>query len=284
MALIRSRDALVHEAIRVDNPNLTIVPDFTNCWVYDYQNEDDGRVSCYVHGKHGTGLRGRMRVKYNKYDVDVMTINVNKVIPKSAAMTTTGALHAINLLYGFALRFDEVIDHPIVNDVIILEPTERSLLWRGRTEFYQKEPPPTLASMITARDLDISGVDEFGMSIALVGSVLSMRHDYTAVKESLKPLAANVVLDTAAASALVTALRSVDGVSWGFVADSLWTLCGATVAYNGAAADVNMPEIADIFRPDFDRVLVLTPVANEQTRFAPTPIVFHYNEYSIVRS
>lgn len=284
MALIRSRDALVHEAIRVDNPNLTIVPDFTNCWVYDYQNEDDGRVSCYVHGKHGTGLRGRLRVKYNKYDVDVMTINVNKVVPKSAAMTTTGALHAINLLYGFALRFDEVIDHPIVNDVIILEPTEKSLLWRGRTEFYQKEPPPTLASMITARDLDISGVDEFGMSIALVGSVMSMRHDYTAVKESLKPLAAGTVLDTAAASALVTALRSVDGVSWGFVADSLWTLCGATVAYNGDVADVNMPEIADIFRPDFDRVLVLTPVANEHTRFAPTPITFHYNEYSIVRS
>lgn len=284
MALIRSRDALVHEAIRVDNPQLTIVPDFTNCWVYDYQNEDDGRVSCYVHGKHGTGLRGRTRVKYNKYDVDVMTINVNKVIPKSSAMTATGALHAINLLYGFALRFDEVIDHPIVDDVIILEPTEKSLLWRGRTEFYQKEPPPTLASMITARDLDISAVDEFGMSLALVGSVMSMRHDYTAAKEVLKPLTQGTVLDTSAASALVTALRAVDGVSWGFVADSLWSLCGATVAYNGALADVNMPEIADIFQTGFDRVLVLNPIADENTRFAPTPIVFHYNEYSIVRS
>lgn len=284
MALIRSRDALVHEAIRVDNPQLTTLPDFTNCWVYDYQNEEDGRVSCYVHGKHGTGLRGRLRVKYNKYDVDIMTINVNKVIPKSAAMTTVGALHAINLLYGFALRFDEVIDHPIVNDVIILEPTEKSLLWRGRTEFYQKEPPPTLASMISARELDISAVDEFGMSIALVGSVMSMRHDYTAVKDVLSQVTAGTVLDTDAASSLVTALRSVDGVSWGFVPDSLWTLCGATVAYNGPVADVNMPEIADIFQTGFDRVLVLNPIANETTKFAPTPIVFHYNEYSIVRS
>ncbi len=284
MALIRSRDALVHEAIRVDNPQLTIVPDFTNCWVYDYQHEDDGRVSCFVHGKHGTGLRGRTRVKYNKYDVDVMTINVNKVIPKSSAMTTSGALHAINLLYGFGLRFDEVIDHPIVNDVIIIEPTELSLLWRGRTEFYQKEPPPTLAGMVTARDLDISAVDEYGMSLALVGSVMSMRHDYTAAKEVLKPLVAGTVLDTVAADALVTALRAVDGVSWGFVPDSLWTLCGATVAYNGPLADVNMPDIADIFQTGFDRVLVLTPIADEVTRFAPTPIVFHYNEYSIVRS
>lgn len=284
MALIRSRDALVHEAIRVDNPNLSIVPDFTNCWVYDYRNEDDGRVSCYVHGKHGTGLRGRLRVKYNKYDVDVMTINVNKVIPKSSAMTTVGALHAINLLYGFALRFDEVIDHPIVDDVIILEPTEKSLLWRGRTEFYQKEPPPTLASMVTARDLDISAVDEFGMSRALVGSVMSMRHDYTASKEVLKTYVGGTVLDSAQASTLVTALRAVDGVSWGFVDNSLWTLSGATVAYNGPLADVNMPEIKDIFRSGFDRVLVLNPIANEVTKFAPTPIVFHYNEYSIVRS
>lgn len=277
MAIIRSRSVLIIDAVKRDNPGLEHL-DRSNTWVYRFREELDGRMSCLIHGRYGMGAYGRLRVKYNKLDVDVMTKECDKGIPLSAAMSTVGVLATINELFGFALKYDEIIDHRIEGGVIILEPKANSSLYRGRTEFQFVSPGPSLAGIITDREMDISAMDTYGLSTQLVGSVLTMGHDYTEFLPELSALAVNDVIDQAAATLLSPKLKTIDGVSWGVSTGAQWTLVDARVVYNGNTADATNPMVSK----KFDKVLILQLPTG--VGFSDAAIVFHYNTYSTIWS
>jgi len=275
MALIRNRNVLVIDAIIRDNPELSHL-DRSNVWVYRFREEEEGKASALVHGRYGMGAYGRTRVKYNKLDVDIMTAECNKKLPRTAAMSTVGVLATINELFGFALKYDEIVDHPIVDGLIILEPKSSSPLWRGRTEFYFFDPGPALGTLITDREIDLSEMDKYGISLAFPGSILSMGHDYTELRAELSVFNPDAIISQSVATDLSVKLRAIDGVSWGFLPDTLYSLAGAKVIHNGPVSEVP-PVAVDMVASKFDRVLVLELSGN--VGLSATPVVFHYNNY-----
>lgn len=275
MALIRNRSVLVIDAIIRDNPELSHL-NRSNVWVYRFREEEEGKASALVHGRYGMGAYGRMRVKYNKLDVDVMTLECNKTLPRTAAMSTVGVLATINELFGFALKYDEVFDHPIVDGLIILEPKPSSALWRGRTEFYFYDPGPGLGTIITDREMDLSAMDKYGVALAFPGSMLSMGHDYTELRAELSVFNSDAIISQAVATDLSVRLKAVDGVSWGFLPNTSYSLAGARVIYNGPVSGVP-PVALDMVASKFDCVLVLE--LSGDVGLSATPVVFHYNNY-----
>lgn len=279
MAAVQKRELLVLEAIKADNPGIEGL-NISNTWVYDYQQEGNGKVSCFIHGRYGTGMRDRLRVTYNKLDVEVMTRECSKTIPRSAAMSTAGVLAVINDRYGFAMRFDEIEDLPIVNGVIRLEPKPESKLWQGSTAFSFYDPPPKLSDAIIEREYELE-VDKFGISIQTYGGLLSYGHDYTKVGGVLDALTQDQVISQATATSLSAALKSVDGVSWGFIPQTKWSLADATVAYVGPTANAPV-ESHDVVNTGYTDVVILLPADGVELSVQPIP--FHYNTYTIVRS
>ena len=280
MALIRNRSVLIIDAIIRDNPELSHL-NRSNVWVYRFREEEEGKASALVHGRYGMGAYGRTRVKYNKFDVDVMSKECNKRLPRTAAMSTVGVLATINELFGFALKYDEIVDHRIVNGLVILEPKSSSPLWRGRTEFYFYDPGPALGGIITDREADISAVDKYDVATAFPGSMLSMGHDYTELRSTLSAFIVDAVIDQSTADDLSVKLKGIDGVSWGFLPDTAYSLAGARVVFNGLVSEAPA-SASDMISSKFDNVLVLELSGN--VNLSATPVVFHYNNYTTIWS
>ena len=89
------------------------------------------------------------------------------------------------------------------------------------------------------------------------------------------------MIDAATATSLSSGLKSVDTVPWGFVPDTLYSLAGAEVLYNGLSSVV-----PDEWRPYtttwYDYVLVLKPV--NSVGLTDFPLIINYNVYSELRS
>lgn len=280
MALIRNRSVLVIDAIIRDNPELSHL-DRSNVWVYRFREEEEGKASALIHGRYGMGAYGRTRVKYNKLDVDIMTQECNKQLPRTAAMSTVGVLATINELFGFALKYDEIIDHRIVDGLIILEPKSSSPLWRGRTEFYFFDPGPGLGTIITDREADLSAMDKYVVASETPGSILSMSHDYTELRAELGVFVVDAIISQSVATDLSVKLKAVDGVSWGFLPNTLCSLANARVIHNGSVASAPV-EAVDMVSSKFDNALILE--LSGTVGLSATPVVFHYNHFSTIWS
>ena len=283
MPLIRSKARLIIEAVAADNPDLPFVPTLDNCYVYALQSTESKRSAAIVHGRFGTGYCGRHWVWFNKYDVAVMTKNCNLDVVENGGRTTLAYLEEINRRFGFDLKPSEVQDIPIMNNGTIcrLKPQMECLMYTGTVDFNIVGPQPDLSELITVRELE----PEFNhndVGLEIPGAILAQGHDYSEVADVLETITGT--LDTASAMTLSTALKSIDTVPWGIVANTLYSLVDASVLYNGPV--VGAPQSlkdAGLIMPGYDSMLALTPVT-ENTGFTDTPIVIHYNVYIEIRS
>ena len=283
MPLIRSKARLIIEAVAADNPDLPFVPTLDNCYVYALQSTESKRSAAIVHGRFGTGYCGRHWVWFNKYDVAVMTKNCNLDVVENGGRTTLAYLEEINRRFGFDLKPSEVQDIPIMNNGTIcrLKPQMECLMYTGTVDFNIVGPQPDLSELITVRELE----PEFNhndVGLEIPGAILAQGHDYSEVADVLETITGT--LDTASAMTLSTALKSIDTVPWGIVANTLYSLVEASVLDNGPV--VGAPQSlkdAGLIMPGYDSMLALTPVT-ENTGFTDTPIVIHYNVYIEIRS
>lgn len=283
MPLIRSKAQLIIEAVAADNPNLPFVPTLDNCYVYALQTTESKRSAALIHGRFGTGYCGRHWVWFKKYDVAIMTKNCDLEVVENGGRTTLAYLEEINRRFGFDLKPNEVQDLPIMDNgtVCRLKPQMECLMYTGTVDFKLVGPQPDLAELITQRELEPM-FNHHGVGVDIPGAMLAQGHDYSEVTDVLVKIADT--LDTAGATTLSTALKSIDTVPWGIVANTLYSLVGASVIYNGPV--VGAPQSlkdAGLIMPGYDSVLALTPVT-ENTGFTDTPIVIHYNVYIEIRS
>lgn len=283
MPLIRSRSRLIIDAVAADNPDLPFVPTLENCYVYGLQTVQAKKSVAMIHGRFGTGYRGRIQVWFNKYDVKTLTHNCDRNVINNGGKTTLAYLEEINRRYGFELKPNEIQDLPVMSGGTICRLTIQleCLMYTGTVDFRITEPQPDLSELITIRDLEPQ-FNTHGMGTAIPGAVLAQGHDYSDVADVLS--AVTGTLDTASATSLSTALQSIDTVPWGIVAETLYSLVGAEVLYSGPT--VGLPaelQVNDLLMPGYAYVLVLKP-AHVNTGLTATPILYHYNVYTAIRS
>lgn len=280
MALIRSVATLVIEAIAKDNPDMPFKPTVDNCIAYDLRYLDDTKATCKVKAIFGTGLRGRSQVVYNKLDVDILTQGIDREFPRTLGTNTWAFLPLINARYGLDLKPSEVINLPILDSGNTCRLTIRpeSLIFCGTVDLQVRTPLPGIGEAVTQREItpDFNTWD-FGSTIP--GMFLTRGHDYSDISALLTTL--NVGTPSAQViSNLATALRNIDTVPWGIVENTLYSLAGSEVLFNGSPAA--MPEQYKGNNSEhFDRVLVLSPVG---TTGLSAPLVVNYNLYSDLRS
>lgn len=283
MPLIRSKARLIIEAVAADNPNLPFVPTLDNCYVYALQTIEAKRSAAIIHGRFGTGYCGRHWVWFKKYDVAIMTKNCDLEVVDNGGKTTLAYLEEINRRFGFDLKPNEVQDLPVMNGgkTCRLKPQLECLMYTGTVDFSIVGPQPDLAQLITQRELEpVFNPHQVGVSIP--GAMLAQGHDYSDVADVLTTVSGT--LDTAVAMQLSTALQTIDTVPWGIVANTLYSLVGAVTLYSGPTVGIP-PELqlTDYVMPGYDSVLVLQPDTVD-TGFTNTPIVIHYNVYTVIRS
>lgn len=281
MSLIRSKSKLVIDAVITDNPNLPFVPSIENCYVYGLKTTTAKKTTAYLQGRFGTGYRGRALVTFNKYDVATMTLNCDRDVVGNGGRTTLAYLEEINRRYGFDLKSSEVQDIPVMSNGTIcrLAIQRESLLFTGTVDLRIIQALPDLNEQITVRDLE-PVFNPAGVGTLVGGQMLAGGHDYSEVASVLREVSGP--LDAPTAATLSAALQSVDTVPWGIVSDTLYSLVGATVLYNGPI--VGLPESApvELVKKEYDNVLILTPAGS--VGMTLTPIVFHYNVYNVIRS
>lgn len=282
MPLIRSVSALVIESINKENPNLPVPLERGNCYLYNYQYIDELTSRCIVKGRYGTGIGGRSWVTYNKLDVAVLTKNCERDVIDNSGKTTLDYLHVINFRYGFNLEPGDIKDLPVLNKVCTLELQPECTVFCGRVDFKVVKPLPDIGQIISAREYDTQ-LNKYPANGLLHAFILTMCHDYSAIGETLYTQPTGV-LDVDDATALATELKSVDGVPWGLVADTKYSLVNAEVTYNGTVTDY--PESAlktDVVRDRYEHVMVVAPVSGS-TGLTEQPLVIHYNLYQNERS
>lgn len=283
MPLIRSKARLIIEAVAADNPDMPFVPTLENCYVYDLQTTEAKKSSAMIHGRFGTGYCGRHRVWFHKYDVAVMTKNCNLDIVENGGKTTLAYLEEINRRFGFDLKPNEVQDLPIMSSgtVCRLKPQLECKMYTGTVDFNLVGPKPDLSELVTVRELE-PVINPTGMGASIPGAVLAQGHDYSDAADVIQTISG--VLDTATATKLSTALKAIDTVPWGIVANTLYSLVNAEVLYGGPTVGIPSElKVSQLVVPGYDSVLILKPVT-DRTGFTATPIVIHYNIYTVIRS
>jgi len=283
MPLIRSKARLIIEAVAADNPDLPFVPTLENCYVYALQTIESKRSAAIVHGRFGTGYCGRHWVWFHKYDVAVMTKNCDLEVVDNGGKSTLAYLEEINRRFGFDLKPAEIQDLPVMNNgtTCRLKPQLECLMYTGTVDFAIVGPQPDLAELITQRDLEpVFNPHQVGVNIP--GAMLAQGHDYSDVADVLTNITGT--LDTVSSTTLSTALQSIDNVPWGIVANTLYSLVDAITLYTGPAVGIPPAlELSAYVMPGYDSVLALQPVT-DGTGFTNTPIVIHYNVYTVIRS
>lgn len=282
MPLIRSKSALIIDSINAENPDLPtrLVPG--NCYLYNFQYVDATRARCIVKGRWGSGLGGRTWVTYNKLDVDLLTKNCERDVVNNSGRSTLDYLPVINFRYGFDLEPGDVKDHSIVNNTCILEIQPESTTFCGRVEFKVVAPKPDIGQVISTKEMTVN-IAKYPAGGLLNGFVLTVAHDYSMIGEALYTQPSGVLVDEDAI-ALAGELKSVDGVPWGIVADTQYSLIGSEIQYNGTVSE--MPESdfkTDVVRNRYEHVMLLKPVPTT-TGLTAQPLVIHYNLYQNERS
>ena len=280
MALIRSVSALVIEAIAKDNPDLPYVPTVYNCIAYDIRYIDAVKATAMIKAVFGTGLRGRHQVRYNKLDVDILTQQVDRELPRTLGTNTLSYLNIINDRYGLNLNPNEVINLPLLDSGNTCRLTIRpeSVVFCGTVDLPIRTPLPSLGDAIAQRQLE-PAFNTWSVGSELPGFLLTRGHDYSDVSSVLARVVTGVI-DEQTAIALATALTSVDTVPWGIVPDTTYSLNGATVVYNGPVD--GMPEAYNVNNSErYDNVLVV--MSTGETGLS-APLVVNYNIYTDLRS
>lgn len=282
MPLIRSKSALIIESINAENPKLPKPLTLSNCYLYNFQYIDATKARCIVKGRYGSGIGGNTWVTYNKLDVDVLTKNCERDVVENSGNSTLDYLPVINFRYGFDLEPGDVKDHSVVNKTCILELQPESTTFCGRVEFKIVAPRPDIGQVISSKEMTVNFA-KYPTGDLLNGFVLTVAHDYSMIGEALYTQPSGVLAD-ADAIALANELKSVDGVPWGIVADTLYSLIGSEILYNGTVVDYPDSEFKqDVVRDRFEHVMIIKPVPTT-TGLTAQPLVIHYNLYQNERS
>lgn len=282
MPLIRSKSALIVDSINTENPGLPVRLTLGNCYLYNYQYIDATKARCMVKGRWGSGLGGRQWVTYNKLDVDLLTKNCKRDVVDNSGKTTLDYLHVINFRYGFDLEPGDIKDLSVVNKTCVLEIQPESTTFCGRVEFKVIAPQPDIGQVISTKEMTMS-TDKYPAGGLLNGFVLTVSHDYSMVGEALYTQPSGILVDSDAI-ALASVLKSVDGVPWGIVADTKYSLIGSEILYNGTVADYPESEFkTDVVRDRYEHVMIIKPVPTT-TGLTAQPLVIHYNLYQNERS
>ncbi len=281
MSLIARKAGLIIDSVARENPTLPIVPTIHNCWVWHYRYEDDENGWCYIRGRAGSGLTGKRLVKYRKLDLAVLLQGCSLFVARNGT-STTAYVAQINAMFGLDLTVDDIVNRPIgdADTRFTLEILPTHTLYRGKVEFTIGVHADKLGTVITARDLEVD-IDVYRTILQMPGSMLSIGHDYSAIGGDLSAYNANYLFTDTRVIPFVQLLQSVDSVPWGVVADTMYSLIDATVLYNGPTATADE---AFMVNTAYDRVLIITPLSNDKTKFGPYPIVFHYNLYAAART
>lgn len=278
MALIRNRVDLVLAAAMHDNPSLPQELNYGNCYVHDFGSFSSKKGFCQIKGRFGTGVRGKLHVKYNKLDVGVLLANVRTWVYKTGAVSTLDLVPEINAMFGFDLTAADIVDHPLTNggSTGLLEIATTSTLYRGSVTLRVGTGPTSLDPVLSVRDLT-PALTVWPLQEYLNGCFVSLGHDYTAVSNALLSFTQGQLTNTQAAD-LATFLSSVDGVPWTALSQSNYSLRGATVLYNGPNSGV--PELyAPLLKSLFSHLLVFKVDRSENQNLATTPIAIHYNVF-----
>lgn len=282
MPLIRSKSALIIDSINAENPDLPTKLAPSNCYLYNFQYVDATKARCIVKGRWGSGIGGRTWVTYNKLDVDLLTKNCERDVVDNSGRSTLDYLHVINFRYGFDLLPGDIKDHSVVNKTCILELQPESTTFCGRVEFKVVAPQPDIGQVISTKEMTVN-IDKYPAGGLMNGFVLTMSHDYSMIGETLYTQPSGVLVE-ADAIALAEELKRVDGVPWGIVADTLYSLIGAEITYNGTVTDCPASEFkTDVIRNRYEHVMLIKPVATT-TSLTEQPLVIHYNLYQNERS
>lgn len=283
MSIISSKAGLIIEAVAKDNPSLPFVPTLANCFVYKLTAKNAKKSTSLIHGRFGSGYTGKLVVTFNKYDVTTLLINCNRSMPKASGTTTLAYLEEINRRYGFDLYPNEVQDLPLQSNGTVCRLTlqPEAGMYTGSVDLTLVSPTQDLDQLIIIRDLTPElNITDMGATIP--GAMLVQGHDYSEVAKSLTGLSGTV--SAVQATALSSALKSVDTVPWGIVEKTQYSLVNATVNHSGPIKDIPTAlGLAEYVNTTYDAALVITP-ETEGTGLSATPIVIHYNIYTDVRS
>lgn len=276
MALIRNRADLILAAAMHDNPSLPVTLQYANCYVYKYGSYSSKKGFCFIKGRYGEGVRGKLRVRYAKLDIAVLLQGIAPRVYFSGATTIVDLLPSINARYGFDLTAGDVVDHPIAanGSSVVLEMAVGSTLYKGSVTVALNAALPTLELMVVERQLD-PALSYWPIADRMDGSFLSIGHDYTEVGDQISGIAAGVLESP---SGLSTLLNRVDGVPWTGVSNAAYSLAEATVLYNGPSASAP-EELSPLLRALFTNALVLQVDQTANTNISASPIVFHYNVF-----
>lgn len=276
MALIRNRADLILAAAMRDNPTIPIALSYANCYVYKYGSYSSKKGFCYVKGRYGEGVRGKLRVKYAKLDIAVLLQEITPRVFFSGAKTVIDLLPAINARYGFDLAPTDVVDHPLSEDgkSVTLEMASAGTLYRGTVQLSVESALPNLEVLVGERQLD-PPLSYWPIGDRLTGSFLSIGHDYTEVGDRLSSYAPGAYETP---TELVSLLNRVDGVPWTVVAPAAYSLDGLEVLYNGSTTAAP-GGLSPLLRALFSNALIVRVNQVANTNLSATPIVFHYNVF-----
>lgn len=277
MALIRNRVDLVLAAAMRDNPQLPLALSYDNCYVHNFGSYSTKKGFCQLKGRFGTGVRGKLMVKYQKLDVAVMLQNVRPWVYKTGATATLDLLSEINATFGFDLSANDIVDQPLIQggSKAILEISNQSTLYCGKVTLYVGTGHLSLDSSVSLRNL-APELAYWPLQSRLDGCFLSLGHDYTAIAGLLLNVPVGTLSD-ADAAALAVNLASVDGVPWVATSQANYSLRQAKVRYNGLRTGV--PTLyGPLVKELFNHILVFE-VSSENTNLASSPIAIHYNVF-----
>lgn len=276
MALIRNRADLILAAAMIDNPTFPAALNYSNCYVYKYGSYSSKKGFCFIKGRYGKGIRGKLRVRYAKLDIDVLLREVERKVYFSGAATVVDLLPSINARFGFDLTPTDVVVKPVAPDgkSVVLEIASASTLYRGTVTLSIAPAHANLELLVTERQLDPT-MSYWPLVERQNGNFLSIGHDYTEVGDQLSGYSSGVLTDPVGLAVL---LNRVDNVPWSSVPSTIYSLSQANVLYNGSSAALPT-ELSPLLRALFDSVLVLEINQTTNTGLSSTPIAFHYNVF-----
>lgn len=283
MSLIARKASLIIDSVARENPSLPIVPTVHNCWVWHFRYEDDENGWCYIRGRAGSGLTGKRLVKYRKLDIAVLLQGCSLMLPRQGNGVSS-YLASINAMFGLDLTTDDIIESAIPEGAtyFTLELKSNHTLYRGKVDFAIGIHTDKLGSVILARDLEVP-IDTYNAILAMPGSLLTLGHDYSDIGNALTAYGPSYYLTDTRSVVMAQLLNSVDKVPWSSVENTMYSLFGSTVIYNGNTKDVTDPRYSDVVNTTYDKVMVIEPMTGA-TLFGPHPIVFHYNLYAAART
>lgn len=276
MALIRNRADLILAAAMHDNPAIPVTLRYANCYVYKYGSFSSKKGFCFIKGRYGEGVRGKLRVKYAKLDIAILLKEITPLVYFSGATSVVDLLPAINARYGFDLTVDDVVDHPVSSDgkSVKLEMAVAGTLYKGTVQLAIENALPHLEDMVVERQLD-PVLSDWPIVERMNGSFLSIGHDYTEVGDRLSGYTQGVL---ATPTELVSLLNRVDGVPWTTIQGAAYSLADCEVLFNGSVSTAP-EELSPLLRALFSNALILRVNQDANTNMSATPIVIHYNVF-----